>query len=374
MTGNSSNNSEVPLNFNHLRTLEQPSWIGGTCVYSPDGRFIASACKNSVYLWDSTSGQLLHILEGHTHFVNDCAISPDNQLLASASNDGSIRVWDTNTGHHLCTKQVYRMVEACAFYPDGNTIVSVDWENTIHKWDTTRDQGYSGGMGIFENRDSLLHFCALSPDGKKIIYIRFYLGMQVWDFHTGEVLLELEGKTREVSNCSFSPDGCMIQASGKEIWLWDAASGERIKGFEGHTGYIWGSEFSPDGRFLLSASEDKSLRAWEISTGRMVGMKSFPEPLKSLALHPWRPQMVCANKNGHLDMVELGNINYGPLIIAAAREDHGFRGLCPVCQHRFQIRENQIGTETNCPQEGCSTPLQISSLVFEKKSNPGADF
>ncbi|MFN2215156.1 MAG: hypothetical protein ACK2UE_18955, partial [Anaerolineales bacterium] len=105
----------------------------------------------------------------------------------------------------------------------------------------------------------------------------------------------------------------------------------------------------------------------------MVGMKSFPEPLKSLALHPWRLQMVCVNKNGNLDLLEIGNITYGPLIITAAREDHRLRGLCPVCQNWFQIREDQIGNETNCPQAGCNTSLRISSLVFEKKSNPGAD-
>ncbi|MEN9255168.1 MAG: hypothetical protein Q6K26_09845, partial [Gloeomargarita sp. SZTDM-1c_bins_89] len=38
----------------------------------------------------------------------------------------------------------------------------------------------------------------------------------------------------------------------------------------GHTGYINTVVFTPDGRYLLSASEDKTIRVWEVTTGQAV--------------------------------------------------------------------------------------------------------
>ncbi|XP_015755429.1 PREDICTED: nuclear distribution protein PAC1-like [Acropora digitifera] len=52
----------------------------------------------SVRVWDSPSGQLLHVLEGHTGWVQACSFSADGKLLASASDDQTVRVWNTETG------------------------------------------------------------------------------------------------------------------------------------------------------------------------------------------------------------------------------------------------------------------------------------
>ncbi len=48
--------------------------------------------------------------------------------------------------------------------------------------------------------------------------------------------------------------------------------------FEGHTGTVWGVAFAPDGKRALSGGEDKTLRLWEVATGKPV--RVF-EPLKA---------------------------------------------------------------------------------------------
>jgi WD40 repeat protein len=350
------------LGFVHLRTLKQDTASVHASVYSPDGSFIASAGDKKILLWDSATGQLMHTLEGHTNFVNDCTVSPDSQLIASASNDGTIRLWNSVSGQHLNTKEVYRMVEACAFTPDGQTIVYVDYENIVHSWKFNRDQESS--IGIFEDRNGLMHFCAVSPEGDCVVYILYFDGLQVWDRHSGEILLELEGNPREVSNCSFSPDGRMILAAGKEIWLWDSATGEQIGGFKGHSGYVWGCEFSPDGRFIISASKDKTLRVWEVASGEMIGLLSWARSLKSMGLHPWAPQLVCGNDKGVLYVLEIENLQYGPIIVTAFQVELGFEILCPTCQHRFRIAEDQLGSETTCLRAGCNTQLKINPFII----------
>jgi hypothetical protein len=49
-------------------------------------------------VWNPSTGELLHTLEGHSDWVNAVQFSADGSKLASASNDTKVIVWDANTG------------------------------------------------------------------------------------------------------------------------------------------------------------------------------------------------------------------------------------------------------------------------------------
>src|ERR1700722_6538020 len=73
-----------------------------TTVQAPDLLLSASRDK-SIIVWNLTReedkyGVAAKRLTGPSHFVQDVAISSDGQFALSGSWDGTLRLWDLNTG------------------------------------------------------------------------------------------------------------------------------------------------------------------------------------------------------------------------------------------------------------------------------------
>ncbi len=91
-----------------------------------------------------------------------------------------------------------------------------------------------------------------------------------------------------VYSVSFSPDGKTIAStsSDKTVKLWDIATGKEIKTLKGHSGVVRSVSFSPDGKMIASGSYDKTIRLWSIDGQTLKVLKGHNAEVSNLGFCP----------------------------------------------------------------------------------------
>ena len=266
-----------------LKTIKtQKSWPDHLLMLlSPDTRLLANTTmdwKNGIFqiqLSNTSTGELLHTLTGHTGRIKSIAFSADSKMLVSGDEFETICLWDTATGKLKATLNWRRgaAIYALAFSPSGRFIASGHrdgvklWDNTVKTRRQTDDAigDYQHTLAIDEHKDYVSKL-AFSPDEKILLTGSKDGTIQAWDTATGSHRYTITGHIEGTRDLVFNLSGdILISLSGNlQLQRWNLMTGDQLSTrFLGMKAYSM--MLSPDGKMLSMHVSGNKCFLWNIN-------------------------------------------------------------------------------------------------------------
>jgi WD40 repeat protein len=246
------------------------------CVaVSKDGTRLASGDSRGAIkvrtLKDGAVPTELCTLKGHTRCVNAVEFSPGDQKIASCSSDGTMLLWSAQSGERLQTFRGRVDVELfCLAWSPDSKLVACAGEGAIID---VVDAATGTQVRELEGGHTDMFFCCLAFGATSEV---LYSGgndcdyaIVEWNLAEGReatVTRRLQGHTQAVNGIALSPCAMWMASASddKTVRIWNLAMGEQIRELKGHTHWVKGVKWSRDGKMIVCRSDDMTVRVWEV--------------------------------------------------------------------------------------------------------------
>jgi WD40 repeat protein len=258
-----------------------------SAAYLADGQFLTTSADKQARRFRIASDQPVKTLP-HPNLVDCVAFDDTGNLLATGCHDGQLRIWDVAKGQPIKTISAHVQAQP---QPMQNPIYAVLW----------------------------------TPDHKQVLTASYDRSLKLWDVASGNVVREFKaapdakpgekaeppkepvGHRHQVFGAAFSKDGKLLASCGydRTIKLWDVGSGKVIRDFPNpdlkptfpgepapsHPGSIENVRFTPDDKFIVSVGAAPRYRGylavWSVADGKRVyGAERESGPIHGLAVSP----------------------------------------------------------------------------------------
>mmetsp|Transcript_10103 Transcript_10103/g.15158 ORF Transcript_10103/g.15158 Transcript_10103/m.15158 type:complete len:414 (+) Transcript_10103:3-1244(+) len=268
---------------------------------------VSGSEDGTIKVWDHESGDYTKTLKGHTNTVRSVAFTPTGTHLASASSDLSIKLWDIST--YACVRTLRghdHTISAVRFIP--TPLTGID--------DTEKKSGDGTATGI----DSVVAGTSFLISASRDKTIKF------WDVETGFVEHTISDSNDWVRCLAVrDSDGQVMASAGNDqtISIYET-TGDRnkIATLVGHEHIIEtlsfvtaptpaekkekGAPSKEINDYLASGGRDRSVRLWNITTQQCLNVFKYHENwVRSVILHPSGKYIISAGDDRTVRVMDI---------------------------------------------------------------------
>jgi WD40 repeat protein len=120
----------------------------------------------------------------------------------------------------------------------------------------------------------------------------------------------LSGHSSRVNAVAISADGklALSGSADRTLKLWELDTGREVYALSGHSSRVNAVAISADGKLALSGSVDNTLKLWELDTGRVLATFTGESPFICCAFAPDGVTVVAGDTSGRVHFLRLEGI------------------------------------------------------------------
>ncbi len=226
---------------------------GGAVVftaYTADAKGLLTASQDgTVRLWDAESGKEIRRYgspHSQPNMISCGALSLDGQTVVLGGQDGTITLYEVDNGKRINQMKANPAngIAALAFAADGKTLFAKSYDQAVREWNLAdgkelRKLGNAGTAGrIFYNGGPsstmavVLDGKVLASGGMEFDNNQVVAIIKLYNLADGKELAPLKGPVNGSQAVAFSPDGKTVAWSSNNngtIGLWDLGSRKEVR-------------------------------------------------------------------------------------------------------------------------------------------------
>ena len=267
--------------------LPRPGSMPGTAVaISPDDQAVAVAAANGdIEIWSLSTQRKTRTLRGHEDRVVDLKFA-SNSRLVSGSNDRTARIWNPQTGNSLAVCWHIAPVKQLAIHQSSNalTLVTAVADSATGRgvvWRVGNDSKNARPrrLGEFLEHDHPVTAIALSSDGNQVATgdtagnILLWSARSVQKTNIARAIADAaktveDGKPKRPPRRSGTASSRLVDRSAdfQQTQLVSTSRAQpEFNRLRAHADLIEALQFSENGDRLVSASDDYTMKLWNVS-------------------------------------------------------------------------------------------------------------
>jgi WD40 repeat protein len=275
-------------------------------AYHPQGELLASGGEDGlVYLWNPTSTDAPITLpvgdapdERARAAIEALVFDPTGAYLVAGRRNGALSFWQLHGNSPVVTTIPAReaQVNSLAFHPDGHLLYSAGRDGVA----VTELTSLSLTMTTTLIDTQATSDIAVSPNGRWLVLAHDDGLVALRDLNDNQETV-LSSTDARYPSVAFSPDSRTLAVGSIQplIHLW-RLSDRQVITLTGHTDWVESLAFSPNGEILVSASRDRTVRRWDVASGRPAEpvLAKHRDWVNDVAFHPDGQHFASASADG----------------------------------------------------------------------------
>lgn len=230
-------------------------------ILHPNGRHVATLEKNGqIVLWDAITKDTVRTFDGESHYIT---FTEGGRLILGYSGK-QLFIWQTSTGQlvdyvTIGTEDIFKL----AVHPDNTTIAVSTINGDIHIYD------YRTSTFLAECQKQKHNFFTLvfTKDGKQLIGGTEDGYLVLWNVADGKFDMKIRAHQSMVSTLYVDEQFFISADINGEIIIWNHFL-ELIGSLKGHAEMVM--DIDRKGEFLVSCAADNTIRLWDFGNQKTL--------------------------------------------------------------------------------------------------------